>query len=196
MKKKLLSILLCLVMVVGSLPTAAFAAGYVEINETNFPDAKFRSFVKENLDKNKDDILDAMEIAAVKMIEANNMGIKSLEGVGFFTALETLKCWDNELTGLDLSKNTALKDLRSFMFDHVYRNPVAKGEESKAKIMLQRMFEYYITHPDALPEDFQPQLSFDGMERTVCDYIAGMTDNYAVNKFTEIFVPAGWNIRG
>ena len=112
MKKKLLSILLCLVMVVGLLPTAAFAAGYVEINETNFPDAKFRNFVKEKLDKNKDNILDAMEIAAVKMIEANNMGIKSLEGVGFFTALETLKCWDNELTGLDLSKNTALKDLQ------------------------------------------------------------------------------------
>lgn len=112
MKKKLLSILLCLVMVVGSLPTAAFAAGYVEINETNFPDAKFRSFVKEKLDKNNDGILDAGEIAAVKMIEANNMGIKSLEGVGFFTALETLKCWDNELTGLDLSKNTALKDLQ------------------------------------------------------------------------------------
>lgn len=112
MKKKLLSILLCLVMVAGLLPTAAFAAGYVEINETNFPDAKFRSFVKENLDKNKDNILDAGEIAAVKMIEANNMGIKSLEGVGFFTALETLKCWDNELTGLDLSKNTALKNLQ------------------------------------------------------------------------------------
>ena len=112
MKKKLLSILLCLVMVVGSLPTAAFAAGSVEINETNFPDAKFRSFVKEKLDKNRDNILDAGEIAAVKMIEANKMGIKSLEGVGFFTALETLKCWDNELTGLDLSKNTALKNLQ------------------------------------------------------------------------------------
>ena len=112
MKKKLLSILLCLVMVVGLLPTAAFAAGSVEINETNFPDAKFRSFVKENLDKNNDGILDAGEIAAVKMIEANKMGIKSLEGVGFFTALETLKCWDNELTGLDLSKNTALKNLQ------------------------------------------------------------------------------------
>ena len=111
MKKKLLSILLCLVMVVGLLPTAVLAAGDVEINETNFPDAKFRSFVKENLDKNKDDILDAGEIAAVKKIEANNMGIKSLEGVGFFTALETLKCWDNELTGLDLSKNTKLTSL-------------------------------------------------------------------------------------
>ena len=90
----------------------------------------------------------------------------------------------------------ALKDLRSFMFENVYRNPVAKGEESKAKDMLSRMFEYYVNHPEALPEDFQPQLSFDGMERTVCDYIAGMTDNYAVDKYTEIFIPMGWHVRG
>jgi len=90
----------------------------------------------------------------------------------------------------------ALKDLRSFMFENVYRNPVAKGEESKAKDMLQRMFEYYVSHPEALPEDFHPQLSFDGMERTVCDYIAGMTDNYAVDKYTEIFIPMGWQTKG
>ncbi len=90
----------------------------------------------------------------------------------------------------------ALKDLRSFMFERVYRNPVAKGEESKAKAMLGRLFEYYVKHPEALPEDFQPQLSFDGMERTVCDYIAGMTDNYAVDKYTEIFIPSGWQVRG
>lgn len=90
----------------------------------------------------------------------------------------------------------ALQDLREFMFDHVYRNPVAKGEEQKAKDMLKQLYEYYVTHPEALPEDFQPQLSFDGMERTVCDYIAGMTDNYAVDKYTEIFIPAGWHVRG
>ena len=90
----------------------------------------------------------------------------------------------------------ALKDLRSFMFERVYRNPVAKGEETKAQDMLQRMYEYYYTHPEALPEDFQPQMSFDGLERTVCDYIAGMTDNYAVDKFTELFIPVGWHVRG
>ena len=90
----------------------------------------------------------------------------------------------------------ALKDLRSFMFENVYRNPVAKGEESKAKDMLGRMFEYYMNHPEALPEDFHPQLSFEGLERTVCDYIAGMTDNYAVDKYTEIFIPMGWHVRG
>ena len=92
--------------------------------------------------------------------------------------------------------DTALRDLRSFMFERVYRNPVAKGEESKAKDMLRRLYEYYYAHPETIPQDFQPQLSLDGMERTVCDYIAGMTDNYAVHKYTEIFVPSGWHIRG
>jgi dGTPase len=90
----------------------------------------------------------------------------------------------------------ALDELRSFMFENVYRNPVAKGEESKAKVMLQKMFDYYVNHPEVLPEDFHPQMSFDGLERTVCDYIAGMTDHYAVDKYTEIFIPTGWNVRG
>ena len=90
----------------------------------------------------------------------------------------------------------ALDELRTFMFENVYRNPVAKGEETKAKAMLKKMFKYYVNHPEALPEDFHPQMSFDGMERTVCDYIAGMTDHYAIDKYTEIFIPAGWNVRG
>lgn len=90
----------------------------------------------------------------------------------------------------------ALKELRAFMFEKVYRNPLAKGQETKAQDMLKRLYEYYFNHPDALPEDFQPQLSFEGMERTVCDYIAGMTDNYAVDKYTELFIPKGWNVRG
>ena len=89
----------------------------------------------------------------------------------------------------------ALQDLRSFMFERVYRNPVAKGEESKAKEMLEKLFEHYVNRPEELPENFQPQVSFDGMERTVCDYIACMTDKYAVDKYTEIFIPMGWNVR-
>lgn len=90
----------------------------------------------------------------------------------------------------------ALKDLRAFMFENVYKNPIAKSQETKAKDMLKRLFEYYCKNPQALPDDFQPQMSFDGLERTVCDYIAGMTDKYAVDKFTEIFIPMGWNVRG
>ena len=60
----------------------------------------------------------------------------------------------------------------------------------------ERLFEYYIKNPHMLPEDFHPQMSFEGLERTVCDYIAGMTDNYAVDKYTELFIPSGWQVRG
>ena len=90
----------------------------------------------------------------------------------------------------------ALKELRAFMFEKVYRNPIAKGEETKAQDMLKRLYAYYYANPHKLPEDFQPQLSFDGMERTVCDYIAGMTDHYAIDKYTELFIPMGWHVRG
>ena len=89
----------------------------------------------------------------------------------------------------------AMDQLRTFMFTRVYTNPVAKGEESKAKDMLCRLFEYYMKNPEKLPADFLPQLDFDGMERIVCDYIAGMTDRYAVYKYSELFIPATWQVR-
>lgn len=129
-------------------------------------------------------------------------GIADILGRGHSERINTLVtdliCVSREAGAVCLSPNVekALKDLRSFMFEKVYRNPVAKGEESKAKDMLQRLFEYYYAHPEALPEDFQPQMSFDGLSRTVCDYIAGMTDKYAVDKYTQIFIPMGWNVRG
>ncbi len=90
----------------------------------------------------------------------------------------------------------AMERLRDFMFERVYRNPVAKGEESKARDIIGMLYDYYLKHPGKLPPDFQPQLSFDGIERTVTDYIAGMTDKYAVYKFSEIFIPTAWQVRG
>jgi dGTPase len=90
---------------------------------------------------------------------------------------------------------SAMLELRSFMFERVYRNPVAKGEEVKARRIIQELYKYYMEHPEKLPEDFQPQLDLDGMSRVVCDYVAGMTDKYAVFKFEEIFVPTAWSIR-
>ena len=89
----------------------------------------------------------------------------------------------------------AMLELRSFMFERVYRNPVAKGEESKARRIIQELYKYYMVHPEKLPEDFRPQLDLEGMSRVVCDYVAGMTDKYAVYKFEEIFVPTAWSIR-
>ena len=89
----------------------------------------------------------------------------------------------------------AMHNLREFMFEAVYRNPVAKGEESKAQDMLRRLFEYYRTDPDRLPPEFQDIREREGVERAVCDYIAGMTDNYAVEKFSLAFIPVSWSVK-
>ena len=89
----------------------------------------------------------------------------------------------------------AMDALRTFMFERVYTNPVAKGEERKARDIILRLYDYYRTHPQELPADFVPQLDFDGMDRTVCDYIAGMTDKYAIHKYSELFIPINWQMR-
>ena len=89
----------------------------------------------------------------------------------------------------------AMDKLRTFLFKQVYRNPVAKGEEVKARGIIQTLYTYYSNHPEKLPADFVPQLDFDGMDRVICDYIAGMTDKYAVYKYEEIFIPSAWQQR-
>ncbi len=89
----------------------------------------------------------------------------------------------------------AMDDLRAFLFERVYRNPVAKGEEDKAKELIRQLYRYYVAHPDKLPADFLPQLDFGGIRRTVCDYIAGMTDKYALDTYADLFIPQAWQIR-
>ena len=111
MRKRLLSILLLCCMVLTLLPTAAFAAGGVDINETNFPDATFRQYVKVEFDKDSDDILSAAEIAAADIIFVTGKPITSIEGIAYFTALTDLMCSNTKLTTLDTSHNTKLVSL-------------------------------------------------------------------------------------
>ena len=89
----------------------------------------------------------------------------------------------------------AMLALKDFMFDSVYTNPLAKGEEGKAQDMLRMLFEYYQKDPDRLPEDFQTIRAEEGVDRAVCDYIAGMTDPFAVERFKELFIPMGWTVK-
>ena len=89
----------------------------------------------------------------------------------------------------------AMHALRRFMFTNVYTNPIAKGEEVKARNMLEGLFYYYMEHPEELSDEFRTMLESgrDPLERVVCDYISGMTDQYAIYKFEEYFVPKSWN---
>ena len=89
----------------------------------------------------------------------------------------------------------AMHELREFMFEYVYRNPVAKGEEGKAQDMLRRLFEYYRADPDKLPPEFQEIRMEESPERAVCDYISGMTDKFAVEQFGEAFIPKAWSVK-
>ena len=85
--------------------------------------------------------------------------------------------------------------LRKLMFASVHRNPLAKKEEKKAGSMLQEMYLYYVKHPDAMSTEYRELIrKGEPLERVVCDYISGMTDQYSMAKFKEIFVPSGWAV--
>ena len=96
----------------------------VAIDNTNFPDANFRTVV-ENFDTNKDSSLSDTEIAAVEEIDCYDKGISNLKGIEYFTALRSLNCGRNQLTALDVSKNTTLTEL------HCNGNQLTKLDVSK-----------------------------------------------------------------
>ena len=88
----------------------------------------------------------------------------------------------------------AFRGMRKYMFENVYTNPKAKGEEEKAENILKELFRYYMDHPERLSNEYIERMWQTGetQERSVCDYIAGMTDQYAIAKFQEFFVPVSW----
>ena len=92
----------------------------------------------------------------------------------------------------------ALLDLRKFMFQSLYTNPVAKSEEVKAKRMLKMLYEYYTNHFEEIPDKYRriAERTGDDRGRIICDYISGMTDQYAVTKFSEFFLPKAWEVDG
>ena len=147
------------------------------------------------------DIDDAVRAGILSRADIPEIAQKVL-GTTHSSRINTLVCdmittsREKQQIGLSEPVMEALTELREFMFQRVYRNPVAKGEEAKARELLKRLYDHYYNHPESMPADYQSQIPQEGLERTVCDYIAGMTDNYAVDKYTQLFIPSGWNIRG
>lgn len=90
----------------------------------------------------------------------------------------------------------AMFNLRKYMFLHVYTNPIAKGEEQRAEDMLERLFRHYEQNIELLPQEYLKRMEARGetLTRTICDYVAGMTDRFAVTKFKEIAIPRSWSI--
>lgn len=82
-----------------------------------------------------------------------------------------------------------------FMYESVYYNPIAKGEERKVQNILGSIWEYYVNHIAELPAVYQSIADDEGPQRAVCDYVSGMTDSYALEVYSELFIPAAWTIK-
>lgn len=102
--------------------------------------------------------------------------------------------WDKDEISMPEDYLKALYELRAFMFDKIYTNPLVKAEERKAGIMLKLLFDYYMNYTDLLPKEYIEIRMRDNLpwEIVVADYISGMTDYYATHKFQDIYIPAGW----
>lgn len=93
-------------------------------------------------------------------------------------------------------RKEALLELRQFMFESVYVNSIAKAEEGKAQYMIGQLYDYYIHHVEELPTEYRQMIEKTevSVERTVCDFIAGMTDRYAVMTYESLTIPRTWSV--
>ncbi len=87
-------------------------------------------------------------------------------------------------------------DLHTFMYDYLYLDSEAKVEESKVDGIVSALFEYFMKNPDKLPDEYALVRGRDGTDRAVCDYVAGMTDNFALEMYHELYVPRSWAMKG
>ena len=96
---------------------------------------------------------------------------------------------------MDDAIRAGMRLLRELMFANVYRNPDAKKEEEKAKKMLVSLYTYYQEHPEQMSREYRGLIGC-GQDKTqvVCDYIAGMTDQYSMHQYEELFVPKAWAV--
>lgn len=88
----------------------------------------------------------------------------------------------------------AMDEFRSFMYVAVYHNPLAKSEESKVYGVLEALYCHYLADVHRMPEEYRKTAETEGKERAVCDYIAGMTDRYAIDCFSALMIPKGWSM--
>ncbi len=141
--------------------------------------------------------IDDATIAGIMCEEDIPLAIRNELGHSKSARINTLvmSCIENSTDDILLEKGIqqVFDELHKFMFEKVYTNPVCKSEESKAIDMIQRLYQYYVDNPESLPEQFIPIAEKDGVQIAACDFIAGMTDRYAVRIFNALYVPKAWS---
>lgn len=128
---------------------------------------------------------------------------KSIGEVIGYTAAQRLDHFIHDIITFSKDKNTigmsedtekAMKELRAFMFEHVYNNKRAKSEEGKAENLVITLYQYYLNHFDLIPDELKVLCDKgDPKEQVVCDYISAMTDRFAIATYEEIYIPKCWH---
>ena len=88
----------------------------------------------------------------------------------------------------------AANSLRSFLFERVYRPLNTTGDTMRAQRVVLELCDYYSGHPEELPDEYQPGVRGDSLSRVVADYVASMTDRFAIERFRQLFVPRYWSV--
>ncbi len=88
----------------------------------------------------------------------------------------------------------AFDTLHTFMYQTVYTNSAAKSEEGKAQDIIKYLYSYFLSHPEKMPELYLSIYEKEGAEQAICDYIAGMSDNYAIKYYEELVIPKAWSV--
>ena len=103
-------------------------------------------------------------------------------------------CVENSVDDIKFSEDIQrpFDELHKLMFSLVYTNPTCKGEENKAIDIIIRLYEYFVKNSNKIPEAFHYIIESEGVERAVCDYIAGMSDRYLLSVYQTIFIPDCW----
>lgn len=143
------------------------------------------------------DIDDACR-AGILSIEDIPKDLRELLGDGHSERINTMvtsiirESTGKPMIAMEAEVGEATDRLRAFLFEHVYRNPIAKGEEQRAREMLMRMFEHFVAHPDEMPALYRKNCEEEGVERCVCDFLSGMTDRYAIEVYSALYIPKVW----
>ncbi len=128
----------------------------------------------------------------IPLMLRNTLGYTSSERIACMVSSIVRMGCDNGDIQMDDEIAGATNELRDLLFELVYKNPKAKGEEARAESMLAMLYDYYMKYPEQMPEQYRACLGNEDTERIVVDFVSAMTDRYAINLFKAIFVPQVW----
>lgn len=144
------------------------------------------------------DMDDAMHAGVMSEMDIP-FDVRQTLGTSRSERLDTLVCnmiaHGAQTIGMTKEIEHAFLTLRDVMFECLYKNPEVKGEEVKAIALLQELYSFHVEHPEKMPKEYQMTVESEGAMRASADYIAGMTDNFALSLYEDLFIPRSWNFK-